>query len=267
MKLTCSKAGVRAVRALSLVHVAALITVLPIAAADAGTPVVQLRPTVIAQLPHDDTAFTEGLSLDGASLFESTGLEGQSQLRELDPTTGQLRRSATLPPSYFGEGIAAVGDRIWQLTYRNGVAIEWDRATLSRRREVPLTGEGWGLCLAGDHLVRSDGTAHLHLHDPGDMHETGMITATLNGTELSGLNGLDCVGNQIWANVFPTNRIVRIDAPTGAVTGVVDVEGLLDPKLADNIHILNGITHVDDTQFLITGKDWPNMYRVTFDPV
>jgi glutaminyl-peptide cyclotransferase len=234
--------------------------------ADHGRPVTQLRPTVLAELAHDPSAFTEGLAVDDTSLYESTGLAGHSQLRELDPATGSLRRAAALPPDYFGEGIAVVGDRIWQLTYRNGVAIEWDRANLTRLREVPLTGEGWGLCHDDDHLIRSDGTARLHVHDPGDMHETGSITVTLNGIELSGLNGLDCSAGQIWANVFPTNQIVRIDAATGTVQAVVDVEGLLESQYQDNIHVLNGITHVGDTQFLITGKDWPHLFRVTFDP-
>jgi glutamine cyclotransferase len=230
-------------------------------------PVTQLRPTVLAELAHDPSAFTEGLVLDGTSLYESTGLAGQSQLRELDPATGSLRRAAELPPDYFGEGIAVVGDRIWQLTYRNGVAIEWDKASLTRLREVPLTGDGWGLCRDGDRLIRSDGTAHLHVHDVGDMHETGSITVILNGIELSGLNGLDCSAGQIWANVFPTNQIVQIDAATGTVQAVADVEGLLEPQYRDNVHVLNGITHTDDTQFLITGKDWPHLFRVRFDPV
>lgn len=238
-------------------------TASPVAHAD---PVPVLRPTVLAALPHDPSAFTEGLVLDGASLYESTGLVGHSELRELDPATGALRRSAALPPDYFGEGIAVVGDRIWQLTYRNGVAIEWDRAGLTRIREVPLPGESWGLCHDGARLIRSDGSARLHIHNPADLREIGSIPVTLNGIELTGLNGLSCTPKAIWANVFPSNQIVRIDAGTGVVQAVVDVEGLLEPRYRDNVHILNGITAVSDTEFLITGKDWPQLYRVTFDP-
>lgn len=237
----------------------------PSAHADA-TPEV-LRPTVVAVLDHDQSAFTEGLAHDGTSLYESTGLLGHSQLRELDPDTGDLRRAAALPADYFGEGIAVVGDRIWQATYRNGVAVEWDRANFTRRREVPLTGEGWGLCHDGERLIRSDGTSTLHIHEPTDFHETGSITVTLNGTELSGLNSLDCSAGQIWANVFPTDQIVRIDPASGAVRSVVEAGGLLDPRYRDTVHLLNGITRVDDQQFLITGKDWPHMFRVRFDPV
>lgn len=240
--------------------------VAPLGHADAGPTVAYLRPTMLAQLTHDPTAFTEGLALDGSSLYESTGLAGQSQLRELDPATGALRRSAALPADYFGEGIAVVGDRIWQLTYRNGVAVEWDKSSLTKVREVPFAGEGWGLCRDGDRLIRSDGSAQLHFHDAADMRETGSVTVTLNGTAVSGLNSLDCSAGHVWANLFPTNQIIKIDAATGAVEAIVQVDGLLDPKLRDNVHVLNGITHVDDTQFLITGKDWPHMYRVTFDP-
>lgn len=240
-----------------------LAAAVPVAHAD---PVPHLHPTVLATLPHDLNAFTEGLVLDGTSLYESTGLAGHSELRELDPATGALRRSAALPPDYFGEGIAVVGDRIWQLTYRNGVAIEWDRAGLTRIREVPLAGESWGLCHDGARLIRSDGSARLHIHDPADLRETGSIPVTLNGNELTGLNSLSCTPNAIWANVFPSNQIVRIDAGTGVVQAVVDVENLLAPQYRDNVHILNGITQVSDTEFLITGKDWPQLFRVTFDP-
>ena len=115
-------------------------------AAASPSAVLQLRPEVLAELPHDPAAFTQGFEIDGGVLYEGTGLEGRSQLRELDPDTGAVRRSVPLPGQLFGEGITVVGDRIWQLTWRDGVALEWDRATLTLRREVPLEGEGWGLC-------------------------------------------------------------------------------------------------------------------------
>ena len=103
-----------------------------------------LRPEVLAELPHDPAAFTQGFEIDGGVLYEGTGLAGRSQLRELDPDTGAVRRSVPLPGQLFGEGITVVGDRIWQLTWRDGVALEWDRATLTLRREVPLDGRGLG---------------------------------------------------------------------------------------------------------------------------
>ncbi|MUL62872.1 glutaminyl-peptide cyclotransferase [Mycobacterium sp. CBMA 234] len=246
----------------------AMLTASPTTAlARADSPsIAQLRPTVLTRIDHDPTAFTEGLFISGTSLYESSGLFGHSQLRELDPITGALRREAQLPPTYFGEGIADNGDHIWQLTYQNGIAIEWDKATLTSIREVSLQGEGWGLCRDGSRLIRSDGTARLHFHRPDDMAETGDMQVTYNGTPVPGLNSLDCFGNQIWANVFPTNRIVQIDAATGAVRSVVYADGLLDTPHQGDVDVLNGITHLDDGQFLLTGKNWPTMYRVRFDP-
>ena len=146
---------------------------------DAAVPV--LRPTVLAEIPHDASAYTEGFELAGAALYEGTGLQGQSQLRELDPATGAVRRAIPLPGGYFGEGITVVNDRIWQLTYRDGVAIEWDKATMTPLREIPLDGESWGLCRDGDRLVRSDGTERLHFHDATEFAETGTVIVTRDG--------------------------------------------------------------------------------------
>lgn len=225
----------------------------------------KLRPTVLAQIPHDASAFTQGLEIGGANLYESTGLVGQSQLRELDPATGALRRAVALPPHYFGEGVAVVGDRIWQLTYRNGVAIEWDKATLTVVREVPMSGEGWGLCSDGHRLVQSDGTHRLRFRSATDFAETGSVTVvTRDGVPVNGLNGLSCVDGQVWANIFPTDQIARIDPATGLVTAVVDASGLLAAPRAKP-HVLNGIAHVDTQIFLLTGKCWPSIFRVRFD--
>lgn len=226
----------------------------------------KLRPIVLAQIPHDSSAFTEGLELDGPNLYESTGLIGQSQLRELDAATGALRRAVPLPPGYFGEGVTVVGDRIWQLTYRNGVAIEWDKATLTPMREVQLSGEGWGLCWDGNRLVHSDGTDRLRFHNATDFAVTGSVAVTTrNRKPLNGLNELACVDGQVWANVFQTDQIARIDPATGLVTAVVDANGLLTgPREASQV--LNGIAHVNGQIFLLTGKYWPSMFRVRFDP-
>ncbi len=226
-------------------------------------PVVE--PVVIAEIPHDTTAFTQGLEFDGPALYEGTGLVGQSQLRELDPSTGAVLRSAADPPTYFGEGIAVVGDRIWQLTWRNGVAVEWDKATFKPLREVKMDGEGWGLCLDGDRLIRSDGTDRLRFHDADSFTENGGVNVTRDGAPVTELNELDCVDGQVWANVWKTNQIVRIDPATGAVTAVVDASSLINRQHLAPEQVLNGIAHVDGQNFLLTGKDWPTMYRVRID--
>ncbi len=233
-----------------------------------------LRPEVLAELPHDPSAFTQGFEIDDGVLYEGTGLEGRSQLRELNPDTGAVLRSVPLPGELFGEGITVVGDRIWQLTWQDGVVLEWDRPTLTLRREIPIQGEGWGLCDddgepsdgQSGRLVRSDGTDRLRFHDPVTFVEQGSVAVTLDGAPVDRLNELECVDGQVWANVWQTDRIVRIDPATGRVTAVVDAAGLLDPAQRADTDVLNGIAAVpgDDGTFLITGKLWPVTFRVRF---
>jgi glutaminyl-peptide cyclotransferase len=235
-----------------------------------AVPTPDLTVTVLGELQHDTSAYTEGLEIapgaDGSALYESTGLAGQSQLRELDPVTGAVRRAAPLPSGYFGEGITVVGDRVWQVTYRDGVAIEWDRASLTPRREVPLTGEGWGLCRDGDRLVLSDGSDRLRFIDPRDFTETGSVQITRpGGAPATGLNELECVDGQVWANVWPTDEIVRIDLASATVAASADGAVLRDGEPA--VQVLNGIAHTGGGEYLLTGKNWPTSYRVRFDPV
>lgn len=233
-------------------------------AVDGGVPV--LRPMVLAEVPHDTAAFTQGFEIDGGALFEGTGLEGESQLRELDPETGEVRRSAPVPDDMFGEGITVVGDRIWQLTWQDGVALEWDEATFEVLREVPVDGEGWGLCRDGDRLVRSDGTDRLRFHDPATFAETGSVTVTRDGRPVTEINELECVDGRVWANIWQTDEIVRIDPADGGVDAVVDASGLLPDDRRGGADVLNGIAHVDGDEYLLTGKLWPTTFRVRLDP-
>jgi glutamine cyclotransferase len=227
----------------------------------------RLRPTVLAELPHDTDAFTQGIELapDGA-LYEGTGRAGRSQLRELDPATGTVRRQVPLPGTLFGEGITVVDDRIWQLTWQDGVALEWDRAGLTLLRQVPIEGEGWGLCRDGDRLVRSDGTDRLRFHDPDSFAETGSVAVTLDGEPVTELNELECVEGEVWANIWQTDRIVRIDPADGRVTAVVDAAGLLDAARRADADVLNGIAALGADEYLLTGKLWPASFRVRFTP-
>lgn len=223
------------------------------------------RPTVVGQVPHDPAAFTEGLEFDGPALYESTGQLGQSQLRQVDPATGAVLRSVADPPDVFGEGITVVGDRIWQLTYQNGFAIQWDKASFTPLRRVPIQGEGWGLCHDGKRLIRSDGTDRLRFDDPTSFAESGSVPVTYQGKPLSGLNELECVNGQVWANVFPTDQIVHIDPGTGKVTALVDAARLLEDARRPPDGVLNGIAYAGGGEFLLTGKHWPAMFRVRLD--
>ena len=217
---------------------------------------------MLATLPHDTTSFTEGLQRDGTTLWEGTGLAGLSELRELDPTTGAVVRSAPLPGKLWGEGVAVTGDTIWQLTYQDGVALQWDKATLKVKKQVALTGEGWGLCFDGNRLVQSDGSATLRFRNPTTFAQTGALTVTLDGKPVPQLNELECVGGQVWANVWPTTQIVRINPASGRVTAKVDGGGLLTPEQAQGTDVMNGITWLGGDEYLVTGKYWPVMLRV-----
>lgn len=229
-------------------------------------PVPVVQPVVLAETPHDVTAWTQGLEFDGPNLYEGTGIAGKSQLRELDPATGAVTRAAATPQNYYGEGITVVGDRIWELTWRDGVAVEWDKATLTPVREVPVDGEGWGLCHDGTRLVRSDGTDRLRFHEPQNFSETGSVSVTRDGQPLRNLNELECVDGKVWANVWQTDTIVRIDPSTGNVDTVVDAAGLWPGQAGSRERVLNGIAHIDGDEYLLTGKYWPTMFRVRIDP-
>lgn len=231
------------------------------------TGVQVLRPVTIAEIEHDRGAFTEGLQRYGDVLYESTGLEGRSQLRMLDLGTGAVRRSVPLPGAMFGEGIAVVGDTIWQLTWRDGVALQWDRNTMTLVGQVPISGEGWGLCSDGTRLVRSDGSDRLTFHDPATFAVLGTVSVTADGRPVTQLNELECVDGEVWANVWHSDQILRIDPRNGTVGAVVDATGLLEPDKRAGVDVLNGITALDGNEFLLTGKLWPSLYRVRFVPV
>jgi glutamine cyclotransferase len=217
---------------------------------------------VLATLPHDTTSFTEGLQRDGTTLWEGTGLAGLSELRELDPTTGAVVRSAPLPGKLWGEGVAVTGDTIWQLTYQDGVALQWDKATLKVKKQVALTGEGWGLCYDGNRLVQSDGSATLRFRNPATFAQTGALTVTLDDKPVPQLNELECAGGQVWANVWPSTQIVRINPASGRVTATVDGAGLLTPGQQQGTDVMNGMTWLGGDDYLLTGKYWPVMLRI-----
>ncbi|MEU4738841.1 glutaminyl-peptide cyclotransferase [Actinosynnema sp. NPDC023658] len=219
---------------------------------------------VLGTLPHDTGAFTQGLELVDGVLYEGTGLEGQSSLRRVDPGTGEVERRVELPQPLFGEGITVVDDRVWQLTWRDGVAIEWDRDTLEEVRRVTYEGEGWGLCRDGGRLVMSDGSDELTFRDPGSFAVTGSVAVRRDGQPVTRLNELECVGGQVWANVWQTDEVVRIDPADGRVTATVDL-GVLRPDDVPASDVLNGIAAVPGTdEFLVTGKNWPTIFRVRF---
>jgi len=235
----------------------------------APQPPERLRAQVLETLPHDTNAFTQGYEIAHGVLYEGTGLVGRSWVRAIDTTTGSVLARADLPPPLFGEGITVVGDSLWQLTWQNGIAIRRDADTLAEQNRVSYSGEGWGLCYQDDRqrLVMSDGSATLTFRDPATFAETGSVEVHAAGEPVDQLNELECVGGTVYANVWQTNTILRIDPATGRVTGTIDASGLLTPSERDGADVLNGIAAVPGSEFFfVTGKLWPKTFRVRFVP-
>lgn len=222
---------------------------------------------VVSERPHDRNAFTQGLVWHDGQLYESTGIYGRSSLRRVDPQTARVLQEVKLPGELFGEGLALVDERLIQLTWREQVARVYDRATLRLIEEHRYVGEGWGLCYDGQKLIRSDGSWMLTFHEAARFAVQGQLTVKRDDELVTSLNELECVGDQIYANVWQSNEIVRIDAATGQVTATIDASGLLSAEEASQADVLNGIAY--DAQagtFLITGKLWPKLFEVRFVP-
>lgn len=226
----------------------------------------RLVPRIVGTHPFNTTSFTQGLEVeDSGTLLVGTGMYGESRIYRTT-LEGQELVSADLEPTWFGEGIARHGDHVWQLTWQDGVALKRDAATLVEIDRVTYPGEGWGLCSTGEELIMSDGSAQLRRLDPGTFAELGRIDVTLDGTAQQRLNELECVGDDVYANVFLSTDILRIDA-TGAVTAVIDGAALPNNAVPDPDHVLNGIAHLPGTdRFLLTGKRWPDLYEVELVP-
>jgi glutamine cyclotransferase len=225
----------------------------------------RLTVKVLAVEPHDPTGFIQGLVWDKGLLYESDGLYMASSLREVEESTGKILRRVNVPAGFFAEGLALVGDRLIQLTWKEGTAFVYSRKQFERIDELHYTGEGWGLCYDGRRLVMTDGSDHLSFRDPNTMAVTGTVAVQLDGAPLDQLNALACVDDVVYANVWQTDQIVRIDPMTGRVTAVIDASGLLSPEERGHADVLNGIVwDPQHKRFLITGKLWPKLFAVVF---
>lgn len=227
----------------------------------------RFRPEIIDTYPHQPDAFTQGLLIDDGVLIESTGMRFQSDLRRVEITTGDVLAVEPMPDEQlFAEGLTKVGSEFVQLTWTSGRALWWDE-NFQLLRESTYEGEGWGICFDGERLIMSDGSSALTFRDPVSFEPLGSVEVSLDGAAVNRLNELECVDGQVWANVWQTDLIVRIDPATGLVTATVDATVLSDsvPPGAD---VLNGIAWDEATDtFLVTGKYWPTMYRVRFVPL
>jgi glutaminyl-peptide cyclotransferase len=227
--------------------------------------VVDYTYKVVHAYPHDPDAFTEGLFYLDGYLYESTGLEEHSSVRKVRLETGEVVQKHDLPPQYFGEGIVNWKDRIDQLTYKSEVGFVYDRNTFNVERQFDYPGEGWALTQDGKRIIMSDGTPEIRFWDPETLRELGRITVTLDGQPLKNVNELEWVKGEIYANVWTTDEIVRIDPNTGKVTGRVDLTGILDPSLRvpGETDVLNGIAYdAKGDRLFVTGKKWPKLFEI-----
>ena len=233
-----------------------------------AAPVSRSAPTdgveVVRRWPHDPGAYTQGLEIVDGTLYEGTGMEGQSSVRIVDPATGALRKKVDLPRPYFGEGITVLGGKLYQLTWKSETGFVYDAATLRRTGTFSYTGEGWGLTNDGTSLIMSDGTNTLRWLDPKTFQVTRTVQVTDQGIPVTQLNELELIDGVVWANVWQTTTIARIDPATGQVKSWVDVGDLLtSADRAEPVDVMNGIAYDRaNRRLLLTGKYWPAMFEV-----
>lgn len=228
-----------------------------------------LVPVIIHKLPHDRQAFTQGLTILDDQLYESTGLYGQSSLRQLDILTGQILKKQTLSSHVFAEGVAAFPQQLIQITWKEQQAFIYELPSLKLLSTLIYSGEGWGLCRDEESVWMSNGTSKLMRRNAQNFTVLETVNVHWKGSPLTFLNDLECVENHLYANVWLKNWIARIDKTTGEVTGIIDTSQLLSAKEKAELHpqhVLNGIAFRPKTgTFFITGKGWPWIFEVKLE--
>jgi glutamine cyclotransferase len=236
----------------------------------------QLRPStlprvvtarIVAEFPHDPTAFTQGLVVESGALYESTGQYGHSSIRRVDLRSGRIEQIAPLNFTYFGEGMTILDGRIYQLTWKSQTAFVYDLDSFEQLETRRYRGEGWGLTDDGVSLIASNGTATLTYYDPETFAVTRTIEVRDEGAPVPLLNELEFVDGEIWANVWYEDRIVRVASGTGEVLGWIDLGHLVPRTRRGRDDVLNGIAYDADTgQIFVTGKNWASLFEVELVP-
>ena len=213
--------------------------------------------------PHDRGAFTEGLVYHDGVLLESTGLEGQSSLRRVELKTGRVLQQVAVPSEYFAEGLTVLNGKLYQLTWKNHKGFVYDLATFRLEKTFSYDGEGWGLTTDGHSLILSDGTDQIRFLDPATFKVQGSIHVADRGRPIERLNELEYVRGEIFANIWQTDFIARIDPATGQVLGLINLGGLLPPAQRAGTDVLNGIAYdAAGDRLFVTGKWWPKLFEV-----
>ena len=222
---------------------------------------------VINSFPHGTTDFTQGLFVADGALYETTGRIGQSALIRHDILGEATPARRALPADIFGEGAVAVDDRIISLTWRDGIGLIHDLETFEPEGTFPLEGEGWGLTSDGIRLIVSNGTNRLTFLDPDTYEPTGSLTVSANGKPVPRLNELEYIDGEVWANIWQTDVIVRINPETGIVSGFIDLSGLYADNRDPRDNVLNGIAWDPESERLfVTGKNWPEIHEIEVIP-
>jgi glutamine cyclotransferase len=229
--------------------------------APAAAPVARYH--VVHVFPHDPEAFTQGLVYLDGFLYEGTGLNGRSSIRKVRVDNGEVLQMQKIDPQYFGEGIAIVGNSLFELTWQAEVGFVYDRTSFQRTGTFTYKGEGWGLTQDGKRLIMSDGSAYLRFIDPATRTEVSRLQVRDGGTPVERLNELEFVKGEVLANVWQTDRIARISPKTGQVLGWIELSGLLSPREAQTVDVLNGIAYdARQDRLFVTGKLWPKLFEI-----
>ncbi len=219
---------------------------------------------LVNTFPHDADAYTQGLIFQDGKFLESTGRQGRSSLRRVEPDSGKVLQQVSVPTPYFAEGIALLKGKIYQLTWQHQLGFVYDAVTLEKLGEFTYRGEGWGLTDDGESLIVSDGTNQIRFLDPVDFKVTRTIRVLDRGSPVGRLNELEFVKGEIYANIWTEDRIARIDPNTGRVVGWIQLSGLISPKeLRDEEAVLNGIAYDElNDRLFVTGKLWPKLFEI-----
>jgi glutamine cyclotransferase len=239
----------------------------PIPNISGETPLYTFR--IINTYPHDSNAYTQGLIYQDDIFYEGTGLRGQSTLRKVEVETGQVFQLLRLADELFGEGITIFGDRIIQLTWQEHIGFVYDKNSFELQQEFTYPTEGWGLTHDGERLIMSDGTALLYFRDPANLTEIGRVEVFDENGPVILLNELEYINGEVFANIYRTDRIARIDPQTGRVLGWIDLTGLLTPEdRLQPVDVLNGIAYdAEADRLFVTGKLWPKLFEIELIPV
>lgn len=224
---------------------------------------------LVATYPHDPRAYTQGLFIRDGQLYESTGREGQSTIRIVRLQDGKVLKSAALPPGQFGEGSTDWGREIVSLTWTDGIGYRWDRKTLKRIGSFRYKGEGWGLTQDGKRLIMSDGSPYLRFLDPKTLAEIGRVRVTLDGRPLAQLNEIEWVEGEVFANIWQTDYVARIDPVSGKVKALIDLAALDGGPNEDGVdNVLNGVAYdVKAKRLFVTGKNWSRLFEIRLKPI